>query len=46
MSYLLPVLKEEVERSGTVRECERDISLTSNRYTLVKDLQQQVVRLQ
>lgn len=46
MSYLLAVLKEEGERSGSIRECERDSSLNSNRYALVVDLQQQVVKLQ
>lgn len=43
MSYLLAGLKEEVERSGIIRECEGGRSLNSKRYALVEDFQQQVV---
>lgn len=45
MSYLLAVLKEEEEKSESIRECERDSSLNSNRYAVVDDLQQQVDKL-
>lgn len=45
MSYLLAGLKEEVERSGMIRECEGGRSLNSKRYALVEDFQQQVVKL-
>lgn len=40
------MLKEEVERSGSIRECKRGSSLNSNRYALMEDLQQQVAKLQ
>lgn len=45
MSYLLAGLKEEVERSGIIRECEGGRPLNSKRYALVEDFQQQVVKL-
>lgn len=45
MSYLLAGLKEEVERSGMIRERKGDRSLNSKRYALVEDFQQQVVKL-
>lgn len=45
MSYLLAGLKEEVERSGIIREYEGGRPLNSKRYALVEDFQQQVVKL-